>query len=203
MQATAPTNSPRPGGRWLRRAARALALVLLGTLPGLAPPGFAQPRSATETELKAAFILNFARYSAWPARAYTNRSAPMVFGVLARSDDPVAAALDRLAQGQTANQRPIRVMRLASLSEATNCHLLFLSASARPQMREVWAAVRKQPILTVSDVHPFATRGGMLGLVARGDRLHFEANPDAARNAGLRFSSHLLKLATVVKTAPP
>ncbi|NJN05898.1 MAG: YfiR family protein [Rhodobacteraceae bacterium] len=69
--------------------------------------------------------------------------------------------------------------------------------------RETLAALKGRPILTVGDFHPFAARGGMIGLVQRDSRLAFEVNVDAAKDAGLTLSSRLLQLATLVPTTPP
>jgi hypothetical protein len=201
MKATTHKTRAEAGRRFFRRAALALALVLLGTLPGLAPPGFAQPRSAAETELKAAFILNFARYTRWPKGAFTNGTAPLVIGVLGR--DPIEPALEKLLRDQTVGRRTVQFARFESGAAATNCHVLFLGEAQRARLTETLEALRARPVLTVSDLSPFATRGGMLGIVRRDGRLRFEANPEAAQEAGLQLSSRLLQLATVVKTGPP
>lgn len=177
----------------------AVAALTLALLAGT-HAGRAQPRAVEEANLKAAFVLRFAQFTTWPANAFTNATAPLVFGVLGR--DPVEVGLERVLRDQRVGNRPAQFVRYDSLAQATNCHVLFLSESQRARLPELLTSLRERPILTVSDLQPFATRGGMIGLVRREDRLQFEANPGAAEAAGLRLSSRLLQLATVVKTQP-
>lgn len=185
------------GGPGRLPAVAALALALLaGTHTGRA-----QPRAAEETDLKAAFVLSFARYTTWPTNAFTNATAPVVFGVLGR--DAVEIGLERVLRGQTVGDRPVQFVRYDSLAQATNCHVLFLGEPQRARLEETFASLRSRPILTVGDVYPFAARGGMLGFIRRDSRLTFEANPAAIRAAGLTVSSRLLQLANIVETRPP
>ena len=55
------------------------------------------------------------------------------------------------------------------------------------------------PILTVSDIDDFARAGGMIGLVEAEQRIRFDINLATARQANLKLSSQLLKLATIVE----
>jgi hypothetical protein len=52
----------------------------------------------------------------------------------------------------------------------------------------------------VSDIEEFAASGGMLGLTIRERRIAFDANEDAVREAGLRVSSQVLRLARTVRS---
>lgn len=185
------------GGPGRLRTVAALALALVaGTHTGRA-----QPRAAEEADLKAAFVLSFARYTTWPTNAFTNVTAPVVFGVLGRN--PVETEIERVLRGQTVGDRHVQFVRYDSLARATNCHVLFLGESQRARLEEVFVSLRNRPILTVGDMQPFAARGGMLGFIRRDSRLSFEANPAAIRRAGLTVSSRLLQLATIVETRPP
>ena len=70
--------------RWTRQIAKALrlcgkrvnwlamaaALLFLGTRTGRSP-------TASETEVKAAFIYNFAKFVEWPADAFSSDTAPI------------------------------------------------------------------------------------------------------------------------------
>ena len=54
------------------------------------------------------------------------------------------------------------------------------------------------PVLTIADSPGAARRGVALNLSVAADRVTFEANLQAARDAGLNLSSKLLRLATQV-----
>jgi uncharacterized protein len=64
------------------------------------------------------------------------------------------------------------------------------------------AAVAKSAVLTVSDFPEFLKRGGMIQFVLEGNRVRFEVNLSAAKNAGLTLSSELLKVAAAVRRNP-
>jgi len=49
--------------------------------------------------VKAAFLLNFARFTEWPAEAFTSPGAPFTVGVL--GDEELRLALDTLASAST------------------------------------------------------------------------------------------------------
>jgi hypothetical protein len=53
-------------------------------------------------------------------------------------------------------------------------------------------------VLTVGDTDGFAQRGGAINFTLQARKVRFEINPAAAEQAGLKMSSQLLKLATLV-----
>lgn len=176
--------SPRHG-----RALRGLALVL-----ALAGAAFAPAQSTREYDLKAVFLYNFATFIEWPEEAFAGPDDPFVIGVL--GVDPFGAALDEVVAGERVKHRRLTVRRLATLTEARACHILFISSSERERLREVLREVSGRPILTVADSPRFIDAGGMIGF-ATGTRVRLHVNATAARQAGLTISSKLLRVAQV------
>src|SRR2546423_1873379 len=70
----------------------------------------AAPR-ATEYEVKAAFIYNFAKYVQWPASRSDPR-LPFVIGVIGK--DPFGNVLDDVMSGQRVQRRAVVIRRLRS-----------------------------------------------------------------------------------------
>jgi len=173
-----------PGGAWAQNI----------TTRALAAPEL----TATDAQLKAAFLYNFAKFTEWPRSAFTNATAPLVFGVLGRN--PFGTGLETALRDKTIGGRPVQLARFRTVDEVDTCHVLFISDSERPRMEQTLKALAKRPVLTVSDVESFAARGGMLGFYREGDQLRFEANPDAAQKAGVKLSSRLLNLAKIVRS---
>ncbi|HEU5051094.1 MAG TPA: YfiR family protein, partial [Gemmatimonadales bacterium] len=82
--------------------ASARGLVLLATL-GFPPAAAAQsavPAGSLEYQVKAAYLLNFARYVSWPEGAFASPTAPLPICVLGA--DPFGNALDEVVAGQGA-----------------------------------------------------------------------------------------------------
>ena len=61
------------------------------------------------------------------------------------------------------------------------------------------SVLKKQPILTVSDIKGFTAYGGIIQFKLVDNKVRFTINIDAATRAGLTISSKLLSLATVVQ----
>lgn len=174
----------------LRRLLPALALV---SALNVAPPALLS-QTAAAAELKAAFLLNFARFTTWPSLP---ANAPLVICVL--GDDRVFDALEEIVRGRTVEGHNLSAVRTSTGTDVHACHLLFVSAPAVSAARSTLNGTRGLPILTVSDAEDFARSTGMIELSVRGDRMQFAINVAAVERAKLRISSRLLALATIVR----
>lgn len=142
------------------------------------------------------FLLNFARYVEWP-ETVLKPGAPLRF-CLAPGDAELAAPFGELAR-QTIQGRPIQVKQLVRLSDVAGCHALYLPAETSGAVPAWLSAGQQTGALTVGDAPDLVEAGGMIGLVPVGGRYRFDVNLGVARQADLRLSSQLLKLARTVK----
>ena len=77
-----------------------------------------------------------------------------------------------------------------------------MSGITATQAAQVVAALNGAPMLTLSDIEPFARIGGMAQLYVQDGRIRFKVNLDSTKRSRLQFSSRLLALATLVKDDP-
>ena len=178
----------------MKRLAKTYAFVTLACL-GLisAPVARGEESPPSEYQLKAAFLFNFAKFAEWPSEAFTNATSPIVIGVL--GTNRFVSDLEQTVRNKTINNRLLLVREIQSPTEATNCHILFISASEK-RLPEIFAALRGASVLTVGDeTEGFIEAGGMINLVVYEKKIRFQINNDAARNARLKISSKLLSLA--------
>jgi hypothetical protein len=184
-----------------------------------AQQGAAEERREAErvAAIKAGVVVNFLRYTTWPASSFkdsANSTAPLVLTLV--GDDPMNAALTEAAQGQVVNGRTVEVRRIsfpqprrgeqsprkedvdAFYQSMRDSHAAFLGASERNRVADSVAKLAGEPVLTVSDIGDFAENGGMLGLAIRNKRVAFDANEEAIKATTLKVSSKLLKLARLV-----
>jgi hypothetical protein len=174
-----------------RSLMRCWLLVLLCVLS--APFARAQPDDV-EARIKAAFLLNFARYVEWPESVFTSSNSPVVIGVLGQ--DPFGKNnLEAIVDGKTVEHRPVLVKRGKTLADLADCHILFISTSERERLRSMLTLIQAKPLLTVSDMEGFRDAGGIILLKRKPSGMRFEINREAAERAGLKLSSKLLKLA--------
>jgi hypothetical protein len=187
-----------------RLAAAALALACAHVVHAQAPA------RASAAQVKAAFVVNFVRYTNWPRDAFADGTTP--YRLCALGKDETVAVLERLEGETRVGARAMAVQRLAERglgSDATaalarhlrDCHVLYVAADAR-DATGVLALLADADVLTVGDVDGFAAAGGMLELVPEGARIAFRANPAAIAETRLEVSAKVLKLARLVAGGP-
>jgi hypothetical protein len=166
-----------------------VAALLAGWL-GIAFDARAAP---PEYELKAAFIARFTEFIDWPPVA---QHTPFDICVLGRS--PIEEPLAKLPALMTAKGRPLRVQHINSPSNAVYCEILFVPRDESTHLLAVTEAVRNRPVLTVGEAPDLTGESALVTFYNDGNQLHLIINLRAAEQAGLRFSSRLLKIARVV-----
>ena len=160
----------------------------------------AQDADSSEYLIKAGFIFNFAKFVEWPAAAFAQQESPIVIGVL--GTDPFGATIDRIVEDKKIGTRGFVVKRFKwskELKELRDCKILFVSSSEKAHIDEIVQSVKGLPILTVGETPGFAERGGMIRFTLEDNRVRFEINVEAAREADLNISSRLLTLAKIVQ----
>jgi hypothetical protein len=184
----------RPGApRSARRTA--LALLLLALLVAAPAPGVEAP-PPDEYQVKAAFVVGFARFVEWPAEAFGAPHAPIVVGVAGAG--AFGGDLERAAAGRGAQGRPFVVKRFERVGELEPCHILFVHRGEDP--RRWLSALRERQgsgTLTVGEGDEFG-RHGVIALVIEDRRIRLAVNLEAASAARLKISSKLLALARIV-----
>ena len=165
-------------------------LVLIGLL---LPMGVFAQTSASEAQLKAAFIINFAKFVEWPNLASGNFRICVPAKNGARLQE-----LRRMAEHKSIDGRPVEVRTVSTAADIPNCEMLFLPRSQQKDSAEFIHS--SAPIFTIGESTGFVEEGGMLNLVTDNDHIRLQVNPDAAQAAGLKISSRLLAIAQVVHT---
>lgn len=152
----------------------------------------ASSEEVPEYRLKAAFLYNFALFTDWPPDIGTTLNL-CVYG-----KDRFGREIDQL-EGKAVGARRIAVHRMINIESLKICHIVFIADSASDELARVLGSLRGTPVLTVADSPGAIEQGVALNMSLRGDRIAFEANLSAARDAHLNLSSKLLRLATEVR----
>ena len=166
-----------------------LALIVCAT------PSAAEPQTATAPAVKAAYLLNFVRFTEWPASVLAP-GAPITLCVV--NNREVANLLTDLVKGRLVEGHAL-VVATPKPDALASCHLLFASDLDAQATAALHASVAGKPILTVSDMDKFAQRGGVVHLFIAQGTIGFAVNINAAQRAGIRLSHKLLSLAKIVK----
>jgi hypothetical protein len=142
--------------------------------------------------VKAAYVYNFALFVSWPADSPLVIAPAFTLGVL--GDDSLADALEAVVRDKQVAGRHVAVRRFVAVEEVVPCPVLYVGRARSGDLRPLLDRLRGWPVLTVGDAAGFASRGGVIGLYPEDDRIRFEVRRSAARAAGLRVSSKLLRL---------
>jgi hypothetical protein len=156
---------------------------------------FAEEQQGEENLLKAVFIYNFAKFTRWPDETWAQNGSSLQ--ICAIGYDPLVNALIRL-HGMPLKEHPVNVELKENTAQLDSCHVLYLANTLNHETSQITHTLRTTPILTISEIPSFAESGGMIEIYHNDGRIRFKINLQNAREAGLDFSSRLLKLAIIV-----
>ncbi|HEX4342178.1 MAG TPA: YfiR family protein [Verrucomicrobiae bacterium] len=183
--------------RRARRISGLLLCVLAGALMFLPLATRAQPSSAKEYQIKAAFLYNFSQFVDWPTNTFSDAQSPLVIGII--GDDPFGGYLDELVKGEKINNHPLAVQHYHDAGEIKDCHILFVSASEAARLAGILDSLKGRDILTVGDMNGFARDGGMIRFITENGKIRFRVCVETAKAAHLTISSKLLRSAEIVQ----
>jgi hypothetical protein len=195
VRAARRTQSQR-GGSALSSAMLAVLLVFSQCVPARA-----QTAPSVEYQVKAAFLLNFARFVQWPSDAFESDSAPITFCVFRQ--DPFGSALADITQGKSINNRALLVRHVQNFADLKSCRLVFVSDSADKDLSAILDTLKNSSALVVGESEGFAERGGGIQFYLEAEKVRFSVNVDATKRARLNVSSKLLALARIAHDANP
>ena len=178
------------GTRLSRITLPACLALLLALFPCLTSAAAEAP---TESQIQAAFLLNFTKFIEWPAGSL---GAPYSsFNICILGNKPFGGAIDQVVAGEVVYGRKVGIQKLDREPEAGFCQIVFTG----PQDYDPKMLARLgRGVLTVGVGQSFIRNGGMIGFVLENRRVSFEINRAAAESAGLVISSRLLAVAKAV-----
>lgn len=157
--------------------------------------------------VKAAYLLNFARYTQWPDSAFESPGDPIVFTQVGECG--VGEQLMELVQrSEPIDGHPLLLQSVTYpektgpdhefLRSLDRSHLIFVCSLPPDRVQFILDHLGGSNVLTVGDIPGFCGNGGMLGFVLHEDRIVFEANPKAIQESPVAVSAKVLKLAQIV-----
>ncbi len=171
------------------------ASLLLALCTGLPHASHAFALEHDELAVRAAFVFNLTKYVEWP-----HAGNQLTVGFV--GDGPMGEVLKQTLDGKTSDARRIDVLLAPSDSALERCDLLYVAYTSSRKNREVIERLRNRGVLTVGETDSFAKQRGMVGLVKKGNQIQIQINLEAARDAGIKISSRLMSVATLIDATP-
>ena len=184
---------------WRRSSRAALVIVLAFLAFQLLALG---QQSATEDQVKAAYLFNFAKLSEWPRTALPDGQSPLVIGV-SGGDAEFLDVLRAVVAGKFIGPHPLVAKSVSSEAEMKQCHIVFLRASEKKHAQAAIESLARSGVLFVGEDNSFLRQGGMINLVREHGSVRFEVNPTRStvpRYISVRKSYRWPKQTTVLPT---
>ena len=155
-----------------------------------------QGQSASEHQVKAAYLYNFAKLAEWPSDVFSAPNSPIVFCVLGGNDDFVAV-LRTTMNNKSIGSHPLALKTPSSPSDTPSCTLLFFRASEKGSVAATIGGMQRSSTLLVGEDSSFLKNGGMIALLLKDGKVRFEVNSLALQRAHIRFDDSFLSMAYV------
>ena len=154
-----------------------------------------------ESQVKTAYVLNFIKFTEWPAGAPAD--SKMTLCVVGNNVlDGMLASLD----GRKTGDQEIHVAKFHadallaanknSIGILGSCQAMYIGKSEQRRFISIIKSLGDAPILTISDIEDFAEYGGNIGLDYQENKIVFEVNLGSVQKSGLRLPGQLLNLAS-------
>jgi len=148
-----------------------------------------------EYVVKAAFVLNFAKFTQWPEESFASPDSFSLCVIGGKSLEEGFQSID----GKKIGDRSLRVDFVSETDDFDRCNMLFVGEDIdRSLLLPIFASIKDKPVLTIGEMKDFAKLGGSINFVKKKGKLRFEVNRDVSLKQKIKISSRLLKLAIIV-----
>ena len=159
---------------------------------------YAETKVAAEYQVKAAFLINFAKFVEWPSESLNEASQEIILGIV--GDDPFKDEIEAAAGKSKVQNRTLVVKRFKNKDDIEFCHILFICSSEKKNLNDIKNKISNWDVLTISEVDGFAEKGVVINFKTVAGKIRFEINEEAADSADIKVSSQLMKLGILVKS---
>ena len=160
-----------------------------------------QQRNASEDQVKAAYLFNFAKLAEWPRQFTLDGTSPLVIGVSGGNDD-FLDVLKAIVGGKIIGTHLVVVKAVGSEKDMKSCRIVFFRASESRHTQIAIEGLEQAGVLLVGEDESFLGKGGMINLVRERGSIRFEVNSDALDRSEIHFSSKILAMAKTGYESP-
>lgn len=156
----------------------------------------AKAQTASEYDVKAAFLYKFASYVEWPPRVFSGEDSPVIFAVLDAAE--IEDKLQAIVRGRQVQGRAVQIRHLQADDELTGVHVLFIGRSSNADIETLLRDAATKSVLTVTETEAQRYGGSIINFEIVDDKVRFDVSLDPAKQGELKISSRLLQVASRV-----
>jgi len=173
------------------RAHRLRALALLVFLAAVMFPT-APTQERDERAVRVAYLYTLIKFVDWP-----NPQNDLLIGFV--GSPATGQTLFKSLDGRKSDARTLHVAISPTDEQLGKCGILYFGDASEEDVRKTLPKVEGRPVLTLGETDSFPRRGGMIGLVKAEDHIEIVVNLPLAQRSGIKISSRVLNLATIVR----
>lgn len=143
-------------------------------------------------EVEAGLLAAFPEYLRWPTTAFKDASSPLVIGILGQ--DPFRDILDTAVRGKFHEGRKIIIKRADHIDGLKGCQMIFIAKSLNAGIADLLRDLNRDAVVTVGEADDFLQKGGAIAFRMIGDKVRYEMNRAALKQAGIQVDSRLLPM---------
>jgi len=151
-------------------------------------------QNSSEDQVKAAYLLNFAKLAEWPRSALPDGPSPLVIGV-SGGEENFLNVLKATVAGKAIGTHVLLIKPVSSEADLKSCQIVFFRASDKKHAQPPLEGLPRAGVLSVGEDESFLRQGGMINLVRDHGSVRFEVNSDALDHSQIHFSAKILALA--------
>lgn len=144
-----------------------------------------------EAKIKTIYMLNFAKYTMWPAEAMTDKFYIGVF-----NDAALVSAFSESVENKKVKDLPIEVISLDDVGNIGDFQMIYLGEEMNEMANEVRQQIGDRPILFLTAKEE--TGAGNINFLEENDHLKYELHKGHFERSGLKYSDSLENLAKKV-----
>lgn len=184
-----------------RRLFACLGMTIVMLLGMVSVSAYSQDADQKQRLVKAAFVLNIAKFVTWPDAAYQARPNQLV---LCHFRQNVLEEAYEIIRRRKVGARQLKAKLIDDIAAASQCDMMLVAKEEMAGLVDGGESFAADPVLVIADLtdqegQGIAYKHVSVALVRRGSRIGFEINLQEAKRQGLVLSSELLKLAQIVE----
>lgn len=147
--------------------------------------------------MKAVALQKLSLFITWPEEAEQNNESKD-FTIAVLNNEPFGKTIEKIYNNQLIKNKKVRVLQAKSIEELNRCDLVYISNSNEKELKKILTTLKNKPILVVSNKNGFGLAGSHINLYNSNNKLRFEVNYSALKDAGFSVEHQLLKVSKVI-----
>tara|TARA_B100000809_G_scaffold90822_1_gene89351 strand:- start:6133 stop:6642 length:510 start_codon:yes stop_codon:yes gene_type:complete len=148
---------------------------------------------AQDAKVESGLMYYLTKYVEWPANKH---SSDFIISIVGNSS--IETFLESLASSKMVGTRKIVINKVNEPQEAKNSHIIFFPKKKIGNISAATGLAKSNNILIVSEGSGMVKKGAGVSFTEKNGKTGFEISPSVIKSCGLKVSSKLLDLGTVI-----